>query len=334
VRSTAMIRVRAETCRQRVRAFTLVELLAVIAIIAVLIALLLPAVQAAREAARRMRCSNNLKQIALGLHLYADRNREHLPALVRAAFNGRQERVVAAFDSVNHLSLSWRATMLPHLEQQALYDRIDFKKSAMSPVNLPVAQTVLSVYQCPTTPGAPRTIDALGYRTTAIDTMKVGMAIAACDYFACSSLAEDNFDSDRYRPACAWLPTEMNLIGLHNEYDRPARLADVTDGLSSTVLLHERCGLPDRFSRGVQVASDPDMRKGGAWLSVNGPWLGAWLRINEDNQRMVYSFHPQGAQVAMCDGSVHFVNENISQDALVAIFTRDGGEPVDSKDWQ
>jgi prepilin-type N-terminal cleavage/methylation domain-containing protein len=111
------------------RAMTLIELLVVIAIIGVLIALLLPAVQVARESARRLRCSNHLKQVALGIHNYASGHRDFLPALVPFAFTHRLRPISSHDDFLGIQSFSWRTTVLPYHEQQALYDRIDFRQS-------------------------------------------------------------------------------------------------------------------------------------------------------------------------------------------------------------
>ena len=119
--------------------FTLVELLVVIAVIGMLVALLLPAVQAAREAARRAHCQNNLKQIGLGLQQYHDQHEVFPIGCIEwrrwLSTTGRQ--------------LAWSAYLLPFLEQQPLYDRLDLSKPFDDPVNANPASTVLSVYVCP-----------------------------------------------------------------------------------------------------------------------------------------------------------------------------------------
>src|SRR5215469_1952375 len=125
------------------RAFTLIELLVVIAIIAVLIALLLPAVQAAREAARRIQCVNNLKQIGIALHGYHDTHNT-FPAGGWIAIFGQP--------STNNMNMGWSASVLPWLEQTAVYGGLNLSYPYNVAVNSTAAYTVLEVYLCPSEP--------------------------------------------------------------------------------------------------------------------------------------------------------------------------------------
>ena len=118
--------------------FTLIELLVVIAIIAILVALLLPAVQQAREAARRTQCKNNLKQIGIALHSYHDVYKTFPPAYIP--------------DEDGKPMHSWRVLILPFIEQQALYEQYDFNEPWDGPNNSQLANVVISVYQCPSSP--------------------------------------------------------------------------------------------------------------------------------------------------------------------------------------
>ena len=117
------------------RGFTLIELLVVIAIIAILIALLLPAVQQAREAARRSQCKNNLKQMGLALQNYHDTHRVF---------------PISHGDTGN--SFGWRASVLPNIDQAPLYNKINFSENIINTDNLEVARTPLPVYRCPSDP--------------------------------------------------------------------------------------------------------------------------------------------------------------------------------------
>jgi len=124
--------------RRHPRGFTLIELLVVIAIIGVLIALLLPAVQAAREAARRSQCTNNLKQLGIAVHNYIDRN-QVLPASSYGNENG-------------NLPISWVASLLPGLEQQPLFNSINLSLAAAFPQNVTAAVTRIGILVCPSDP--------------------------------------------------------------------------------------------------------------------------------------------------------------------------------------
>jgi prepilin-type N-terminal cleavage/methylation domain-containing protein len=127
--------------------FTLIELLVVIAIIAILIALLLPAVQQAREAARRIQCRNNLKQIGIGLYNYLESNRTFPPGLI-------WDRVGLNWDASYHRTC-WPISLLPYIERGDLYDRYDFDADNTAAVNQPVVQTHVPVYSCPSDQSQP-----------------------------------------------------------------------------------------------------------------------------------------------------------------------------------
>ena len=122
-------------------AFTLVELLVVLAIIGILVSLLLPAVQAVRETARRMQCQNHLHQIGIALHNYHAAHRKFPPGGLEVRPQWRQGK-----------QLAWSAFVLPFLEESATYERIDFSYAFDHPVNAEVAATTIETYLCPSTP--------------------------------------------------------------------------------------------------------------------------------------------------------------------------------------
>ncbi|MFO0900595.1 MAG: DUF1559 domain-containing protein [Pirellulales bacterium] len=317
------------------RALTLTEVLVAIFIIAILIALLLPAVQAARGSARRLRCTNQLKQLGLAVHGYATENRELLPARVNAAFTSRGLPARKPLSPTNqwlHIeSISWRATLLPYHEQLALYDRIDFQKTALSAGNLPVAQTLLTIYQCPDTPGNPRVLESMAWLANS----RLGVKAAACDYFAPAGVAA--FVGDPSEP---WLEgTFSPPQGLSEEtehYRQSASLRDVSDGLSQTVLIGERCGWPKWYVRGGELADRQyEQPAQGAWMPPDGiDWVMSSIAVNEHSQYNLYAFHPGGAHVTMCDGSVHFLKEEVDPRIVAALVSREGGEAIRDLAWQ
>lgn len=140
--------------RATARGLTLVELLVVIAVIGILVSLLLPAVQAAREAARRTGCANNLRQIGIALHNYHDAHERFPPGGIehRMMINPRTGRVYGRAGR----QLAWSLFLLPYLEQEPLYEQIDTGLPFDAPANAEPAATVLSVYVCPSVPGGSR----------------------------------------------------------------------------------------------------------------------------------------------------------------------------------
>ena len=304
---------------------TLVELLVVIAIIGILIGMLLPEVQSVRAAARRTYCQNNVKQIALAVLSYTSANKERLPALWKTSRLDPWQ------------NFSWRLDLLPYLEQSALHQSIGDNGFPLEEENLMGVSEVLSIFQCPSTPGSPRWVQSLGPPSAGHQ----DIWIAACDYSAVHDVA--NTESDIPLPG-AWRKTEaspasqLDLFSASFPVDRlsPAfrieqgELRSVLDGLSNTTLLVEQAGKPLLYDRN---------RKAEEVLPREGAWATAELSsfyaagVNVDNQTGIYGFHA-GAVTAQCDGSVRLFAADMSPEVVTALLSRNGAEIIDGDDWQ
>ncbi|WP_165226438.1 DUF1559 domain-containing protein [Aquisphaera insulae] len=298
--------------RHRRRAgFTLIELLVVISIIAVLIALLLPAVQAAREAARRAACTNNMKQIVLAFHNHVV-NYNALPPV-------RTETP----------SYGWAVNLLPFLEQQVLYNGFNLNKNFYDYDNQTVVRVALQVFVCPSTPEGLRDVP-LGLGKTVYGTRGfVG------DY-KCNHLLNSMYQVN----GAAGNPVLLRA----GKYQQ---LSAITDGTSQTTLVHEQAGRPDFYLKGEKMqasnANLTDVNWWDAWASyshfqyqgytADGSKLGWACSINCNNGQGIYSFHPLGANVGFCDGSVRFLKETVPVAIVFALATRNGGELLSVTDY-
>jgi prepilin-type N-terminal cleavage/methylation domain-containing protein len=296
-------------------AFTLVELLVVIAIIGVLIALLLPAVQAARESARKLQCRNNLKQMGLALHIYSEQNKGFLPALGKGPKGSQQW-------------FAWRASVLPFHEQQSLYNAIDFSKGPFAFANWQVAGTLLKVHQCPTTPDYPRRQLRPG-RNASGGTDRFDMA--SLDYVAVFGLLL-NEDIRAAAVTTLWTPSSFTRgprEAYPAQFTTPVGLRACEDGLSNTVMLHEQSGAPIHYHDKEQR----DEQTPGGWLPMEiGDFV--YTRINFCSAHGIYSFHSGGAMLLLGDGSVQFVNQQMDRRTVMALFTSSGGEAIKGEVWQ
>jgi type II secretory pathway pseudopilin PulG len=308
---------------------TLVELLVVIAAICLLIALLLPAVQAAREAARRGSCLNNLKQLGLALHHFHDAHGNFPPGAV-----GQQANPLTL--GIKHHSLG--SYMLAHLEQEALAGdyRWDFHWTDLP--NQRVVNTHLVVWQCPSAP-PDRVQDGSLVTVTPPPALLFGGTAACGDYAGMLRV-----DAELARLGLIDSPGgPRDELGHYRgvfEINNTTRLADILDGTSQTLLMAECAGRPGYWRGGRQV-SDLWL-SGGPWASRNLLWgRGAThdgtsffgpCAINCTNDREVYSFHPGGAGALCADGSVHFLRASLSIRVFARLVTRAGGEVVSPGD--
>ena len=303
---------------------TLVELLVVIAIIGMLVGLLLPAVNAARESARRVTCKNHLRQQGLAIRSYAQQFEEALPPLWRT-------------DNVDPWqNFSWRVELLPFLEEHNRYDLLDKTQMPLDEVNLTAAGPI-EIFECPSSPGSPRIVRQMGGQD--------GLQVGASDYAAVFDVrrafevagGQSGVWNGSADPAFLEMDTVATVPDPEFTRDvfnarirtQPATFRRVRDGLSNTALLVEQAGKPERLSK-IEI-QDPAPTEG-AWVTAEYSSFYA-SAVNQDNYAGPYSFHA-GAMVIMCDASVHFWPREMEQEVMIALLTRAGSEILDSADWQ
>ncbi|MCC9606195.1 DUF1559 domain-containing protein [Blastopirellula sp. JC732] len=314
----------------RYAGFTLVELLVVIAIIGVLIALLLPAVQQAREAARRMQCTNNLKQIGLALHNYHD--------------------TFGKFPCYEYLDLNnwagyeyksgWVSNILPYLEEGNLQGQYDFDYTWMHANNANVVTRRLPAFECPSTPGGTGLIDTDNF---------------AAEYTSINSTVKGwsaDYAGNSGQRATLLLPNLQTADGRKGFFVRaypvrPQGFRDITDGTTHTIAVWESAGRDKVYlfgslwteTDGTPIKVSPDNC---AWASGNSYFMQSWSRdgtanagsyvVNATNKNsQPYSFHPGGVNVLAVDGSVHFVAETIKSLTYLALVTPAQGEVIESE---
>ncbi len=291
--------------------FTLVELLVVIALIGTLAGLLLPAVQMAREAGRRISCANNLKQIGLALHGYLDANRAFPASSTSDVDEGGW-----ISDPQSQNIHSWRSVILPFLEQSNLLHQINFTVSALDPTNLPVGSQLVPEYRCPSYSGSLVSANPSYTRFSSTLVIANYVAIGASDaghlYAAVNGLTPDGtmYPQSSIRPV------------------------DILDGLSHTLLVVEtrEQGLMVWTDGGTSaiVASPYDSGNPPTYAGSQSP-LNYKPYFDYPSPHADWgpsSQHPDGAMHLFCDGSARFLINEVSPAVYLAIATRAGGETV------
>ena len=327
--------------------FTLVELLVVIAIIGVLIALLLPAVQAAREAARRTQCLNRFKQVGTAAHNYLSANgrfprgddayRSTVPCSYEGFFTPKWEKLGPDADK-QYLGFGWGVYLMPYLEAQTVYDQYDFTStlfmhkrmggnysSARGFPNFSVGATRMDAFLCPSEPRGFQLVSCCsGHSNGNVDaedfavTHMSGVADSGRDILGVAD--------DGYWGCCDGSP--VNCFGRADAdgmmIQGPIKPKDVTDGTSNTLMIGE-------------VISSPDVEHLGQFWTIynvmhtlNG--INTAL-LNYTSPRALStdsfaSYHPGGCNFVRGDGSASFVSESISPLVLAALTTRDGDDLI------
>ncbi|MEX2112155.1 MAG: DUF1559 domain-containing protein [Pirellulales bacterium] len=309
--------------KRTVRAFTLVELLVVIAIIGMLVAMLLPAVQAARESARRSDCVNRLKQLALAFH----------------NFENAKKEFPLSYMNPDEAKNNWAPFVLPFLEEQNLVTGYDLKTDWWLEPNRSIVANQLPIVTCPSTPEPARMQD----KPESTPPNKTG---ACGDYFAPAGVHLDI----NLALTNAQFSSTADLRGAIHWYEptnKRNRTADITDGLANTIMLGE-CGGREDVYRGREkfpvqyTGAVPVRARGGAWATTDNPyaigqrlpWKAAFgtipgpVAINNSNEwgHCFYSFHSGGANFAFADASVRFLAEEMDLYALAMLTTRAGNE--------
>ncbi|MEZ6096488.1 MAG: DUF1559 domain-containing protein [Pirellulaceae bacterium] len=292
------------TWSQLRKAFTLIELLVVIAIIGILVGMTLPAVQMVREAARRTSCTNNLKQIALGLHNFE-------------SSRGRFPVGIAAATDPQYASTTWLTQLLPFIEQQNMFDRsqADYQVSPLPFTGHLGMQSPISTYQCPSDPSS-----------GSAQWTHENRLIATTSYLGVNGTNYTEEDGVFY-------------------LDSHTKMRDVLDGQSNTLLVGERPPSPDFWygwwyaGHGQSGSGSPDMLLGVRELNDPPPSGTNYLepcppgpygfrpgKYGEQSDTLhFWSFHPGGANFALCDGSVQFI-PYAADDVMPQLATRAGGE--------
>ena len=320
------------------RAFTLVELLVVIAIIGILVGLLLPAVQAAREAARRMSCSNNVRQLGIALHNYESTHRAIPPSRINIS-------------TPKVFQQSWISMILPFVEQTNIHAAYTHGSSWYEPVNDGLTTAQLPTITCPSAPSGRDLPTAALYSDITGGVRSDRPIWGYADYGSINAVRNAAF-------VVSGMPSlgTKEVLGAMGRGPKGVKLAEITDGLSNTIIVAEGAGRPSMYVSGKKIDNPrigniaqgtPFVADGWGWADINGGFSidgadpfgqqnntksnGATTIVgncfmNCTNDSELYSFHVGGGEFVFADSSVHFLSQSIDGKAFVALLTRSFGD--------
>jgi len=329
-----LVRARCAPASSRLRptpGFTLIELLVVIAIIAVLVAILLPAVQQAREAARRTQCLSNLHQIGVAMHNY----HEVFNKFPKAGYGGGLGNAVL-YETANAKAcrfMSWGTALLPYLEQSALYHRWDLNQWYVQPNNQAIAQTSVSVFLCPSSPlpllrangDATSSLPQYGRNDYSGNYGERGLRCYPSSN--CQNSYADLGDTSGQPRGTMMLQPNKDFFSL------TIGIQDIPDGTSNTVLIGEAPNALHGIWAGHKNVFDQSAPLN-TRIATKTPWqscttaFGPLGEMRCDYGQEFHSYHPGGASFTLADGSSRFVSENLDIKVFAAILSRQGKELV------